>query len=274
MQEYAMSRNTAYAGDQNRDDAADWNGASAGSAALSALAARRAASVEQRFEPCLELDIPRQRVLANLGVRKNQRISARLNRQIEHATITILEEATPRCVHRTYPIDRVDGHLRIDGRLTFQSSKLAQGLGWCHTAHVYLATLGADVDRAIDAAMNDRPDFGMVVDTVASVAAEILVDEIEQALSDRLLPNEALSLPFSPGYCDWHVCDQQVLLGLLPAEQVGVSLSDSSLMKPRKSISGILGVGYAHLLEETRNPCVTCKRRNCLHKRHRTPRKV
>ncbi len=269
-----MSRDTAFAGDKKRDDGAGWAGQPGGSAVLSALAARRAASVEQRFEPCLELDIPRQRVLANLGVGKDKRISARLDRQIEHATITILEEATPRCVHRTYPIDAVDGCLRIDGRLKFQSGKLAQGLGWCHTAHVYLATLGADVDRAIDAAMADRPDFGMVVDTVASVAAEILVDEIEQALADRLLPHEALSLPFSPGYCDWHVSDQQVLFDLLPAEQVGVRLSDSSLMKPRKSISGMLGVGYAHRLEENRNPCVTCQRRNCLHKRHRTPRKV
>jgi len=70
---------------------------------------------------------------------------------------------------------------------------------------------------------------------------------------------------FSPGYCTWDVSEQHKLFQLLPKEFCGVSLSDSALMQPIKSISGFIGIGknitYNHY------KCKFCTQKNCTYKK-------
>lgn len=62
---------------------------------------------------------------------------------------------------------------------------------------------------------------------------------------------------YSPGYCGWHVSEQQKLFSLFPvASPCGIQLTDSSLMIPIKSVSGIIGVGsHVRKLEYTCGLC-------------------
>ncbi len=224
------------------------------------------ASDEQRN--CLEREVLRQRTASNLGVRRGQRISGRLDRQISRATDLVLDAAEPDFLCKAYSMKIDEGDLVIGPDVRFRSKALLTGLGWCRQAVTYVATLGPVVDQAIQDAMDHKPDFGLVVDTVASEAAEFLVDEVEQTISGWLLPHEAVSLPFSPGYCDWPVDEQAKLFRLLPDNPVGVSLLPTSLMTPRKSIAGLLGIGLTRLIQDTCNPCKTCPNK-CEHRRHR-----
>lgn len=233
---------------------------------LSTRTAGWSASDAQR--DCLEREVLRRRVLANLGVEPGGRISRRLDRQIDQATDLVLQEAAPDFLYRAYPMTVTDGTIHVGENITFNSRALVTGIGWGRQAVAYIATLGPAVDDAINQAMEDRPDFGLVVDTVASEAAEFLVDEVEQAVADRLPPWEAVSLPFSPGYCDWPVDEQGKLFSLLPDTPVGVTLLPTSLMTPRKSIAGLMGLGLADELNDTCNPCQSCRNR-CEHRRHR-----
>ena len=57
----------------------------------------------------------------------------------------------------------------------------------------------------------------------------------------------------SPGYCGWHVSEQQLLFPLFEGQTCGVRLTDSSLMVPIKSVSGIIGLG-----KEVRRLDYTC----------------
>ena len=47
----------------------------------------------------------------------------------------------------------------------------------------------------------------------------------------------------SPGQEGWPIQQQRVFFGLLPAEEIGVRLTTSCLMLPRKSISFVIGLG-------------------------------
>ena len=58
---------------------------------------------------------------------------------------------------------------------------------------------------------------------------------------------------YSPGYCGWHVSEQQLLFPLFEGHTCGVRLTDSSLMLPIKSVSGIIGIG-----EKVRKLDYTC----------------
>ncbi len=94
-----------------------------------------------------------------------------------------------------------------------------------------------------------------IANALGSVIAEKCADEMEVFLQQSI---EKLGWKhtnrFSPGYCGWHVSEQQRLFPLFhTANPCGVQLTDSSLMVPIKSVSGIIGVG-----KEVRKLDYTC----------------
>ena len=83
-----------------------------------------------------------------------------------------------------------------------------------------------------------------IADSLGSVIAEHSADRMEESLQESI---DKLSWHhtnrFSPGYCGWHVSQQQLLFPLFKGQTCGVKLTNSSLMVPIKSVSGIIGVG-------------------------------
>ena len=83
-----------------------------------------------------------------------------------------------------------------------------------------------------------------IADALGSVIAEKCADQMEIALQESI---DKLGWKhtnrFSPGYCGWHVSQQQMLFPLFQEHTCGVTLTDSSLMVPIKSVSGIIGLG-------------------------------
>lgn len=93
-----------------------------------------------------------------------------------------------------------------------------------------------------------------IADALGSVVAEKLADRMEEHLQssiDKLQWHHTNR--FSPGYCGWHVSQQQQLFPLFEGHTCGVTLTDSSLMLPIKSVSGIIGLG-----KEVRKLDYTC----------------
>ena len=93
-----------------------------------------------------------------------------------------------------------------------------------------------------------------IADALGSVIAEKCADQMEHCLQESI---DKLGWHhtnrFSPGYCGWHVSQQQLLFPLFQGHTCGVRLTDSSLMLPIKSVSGIIGLG-----KEVRHLDYTC----------------
>lgn len=51
------------------------------------------------------------------------------------------------------------------------------------------------------------------------------------------------STPISQGHADWILAEQHVLIDLLPDAETGVTLTQTFLMYPRKSLGMVLGLG-------------------------------
>ena len=83
-----------------------------------------------------------------------------------------------------------------------------------------------------------------IADALGSMIAEKAADQMELSLQENI---DKLGWQhtnrFSPGYCGWHVSQQQLLFPLFKGETCGVKLTESSLMLPIKSVSGIIGLG-------------------------------
>lgn len=137
---------------------------------------------------------------------------------------------------------------------------------------LFVGTLGGPVCDAItDAFASDHPAFAYVLDTIASEAADRLAARVaarvgERALAEGRAGQAARPLAYSPGYCGWHVSGQRALFAALdPAPYVGVTLNDSCLMQPLKSVSGVVVVAPAavHDVGTGFDCCDLCPTRQC-----------
>jgi len=75
---------------------------------------------------------------------------------------------------------------------------------------------------------------------LAEEAAGLVHERIRSMTGQEGIP---CSNRYSPGYCGWKVDEQQILFRLFPEHPLGVTLSDSSLMIPVKSVSGVVASG-------------------------------
>ena len=107
--------------------------------------------------------------------------------------------------------------------------------------------------------------MGLLVDTVASSAVEnatdLLHDQVQMKMREL---GQSVTNRFSPGYCGWSVAEQRLLFSLLPKGFCGVTLTETSLMVPIKSVSGIIGIGAK--VKRKEYPCRRCKREDCMYR--------
>ena len=132
---------------------------------------------------------------------------------------------------------------------------------------LFIATAGVPYET-YQQRLKDAGDMVRVyiADALGSVIAEKCADQMEQHLQESI---DKLGWHhtnrFSPGYCGWHVSQQQLLFPLFDGHTCGVRLTDSSLMLPIKSVSGLIGLGTdVRRLEYT---CGLCNFEKCYKRR-------
>jgi len=136
---------------------------------------------------------------------------------------------------------------------------------------LFAVTLGKAVSDRI-ALLFDEQEFalGAILDGVASesteLACELLRSEYRRDLErEKRFGSEQGLLPFSPGYCGWHISAQRMLFDVLKPDGIGVQLGETFLMEPLKSISGVFVVARktAFEFDDDFPFCTTCRTRTC-----------
>ena len=120
---------------------------------------------------------------------------------------------------------------------------------------LFICTSGTEYEAYLQR-LKDNGDMVRVfiADALGSVIAEHCADQMEICLQESIDKlNWHHTNRFSPGYCGWHVSQQQLLFPLFGGQTCGVCLTESSLMVPIKSVSGIIGLG-----EKVRKLDYTC----------------
>jgi hypothetical protein len=136
-------------------------------------------------------------------------------------------------------------------------------------AALFVCTAGPGISKWSKELMHEGDLMkGYVVDVVGSEIVEKAMDIIQENLENDMKElGLGITDRYSPGYCDWHVSEQQKLFSLLPENYCGIKLSDSSLMYPIKSVSGIIGIGTA--AERKGYTCDFCKIKDCIYRKKR-----
>jgi hypothetical protein len=104
----------------------------------------------------------------------------------------------------------------------------------------------------------------VVLDAIGSVAAEATADAVEQQIAAEVSGQDLrISCRVSPGYGDWDIRSQAALFSLVPAGRIGVRLSETCMMIPRKSVSFALHVAREPARLRGESSCADCSQHHC-----------
>lgn len=134
-------------------------------------------------------------------------------------------------------------------------------------AALFLCTAGEEFNSLINH-FNDNGDLleAYLVDAIGSLTVENAMDRIMDILEQRSKLNGLkISNRYSPGYCNWHLAEQQKLFKMLHQQRTDIQLTESSLMFPTKSVSGIIGLGS--LTRKRDYGCATCNNQTCIYRK-------
>ena len=163
-------------------------------------------------------------------------------------------------------IDKESASIMLSSIL-FQTRKIILSqLKGSTAAVLFLATAGPELGELSKKQMaSGKLLEGYITDVVGSEVVEAAIDLMHKELGSAA-SEEGYNITnrFSPGYCGWDVAEQHKLFDLIPENYCGITLTDSALMSPVKSVSGLIGIGR----EARFRPysCSRCDADNCLYR--------
>jgi hypothetical protein len=217
-----------------------------------------------------ELRPERSAVLENQGIRPGQVVPASIDKLCTRALDLLIEVAAPTGVVSEVPQAEFERIYAGEG-LNEPETPVGDIFPRASDLALFVVTLGPRVCREIaDRFAADDLALGAMLDSAASASADNLATVAAQRFAERLVRTGRRSpdtrvLEYSPGYCGWHISGQKKLFEFLHPERIGVSLRESYLMDPLKSVSGVLIAGPAriHELDMSYNCCSQCEIHNC-----------
>jgi len=147
------------------------------------------------------------------------------------------------------------GQIEIDG-IEFRSRVLAKNLERIERIFPYVLTIGDSLENT--ARSSGSITRRLVLETIGDLALGSGLEHLQRHISEQYGLETTSNM--GPGQLDWPIEQQRELFSLLGhvKDTIGVTLTESLMMVPRKSISGII-----FPTEETFISCQLCQRDKC-----------
>ncbi len=138
------------------------------------------------------------------------------------------------------PVNVTDRTIDFDA-FKVNSEKLAINLKNCENAIVFGATLGTEIDRLIMKYGKLAPTKALFFQAIGATQIETLCDEFCKDIKTEL--NVNLKPRFSAGFGDLDLTYQKDIFKILDcSKKIGLTLNDSLLMSPTKSVTAFVGI--------------------------------
>ncbi|SDL30192.1 vitamin B12 dependent-methionine synthase activation domain-containing protein [Halarsenatibacter silvermanii] len=168
-----------------------------------------------------------------------------------------IEIARPKAIYKVAFIDEIDDEeVQIEG-IKFESRILSENLKDVGRVFPFVATCGCELEDWAGNFDNMMDDY--LTDDIKEIFLADAREKLEKHIKNNFNPGAMSRM--NPGSLeDWPIAQQKSLFDLLGNvyKKIGVELTDSMLMKPNKSVSGIF---FAD--EKDYNNCRLCARENC-----------
>ena len=145
-----------------------------------------------------------------------------------------------------------------------ESESLAKNLARCRSIILFGATVGIEIDRLISRYGKISPSRALIFQAIGAERIESLCDEFTKFIQKEY----GATVPrFSPGYGDLPLELQKDFFRVLePSKRIGLTLNESMLMTPTKSVTAIIGITDGNC-EEANHNCNDCNKTDCMYRR-------
>lgn len=185
--------------------------------------------------------IDKNEVLKYMGVR----VSDEKTDELVEACINECEKSqifAPAVCYSVFDICIDDTAVDI-GAFKIKSRSLSSHLEGCDKAVVFAATVGIGIDRLIEKYSWLSPSKALCFGSIGAQRIEDLCDTFCADIKNDF-PACIHTSRFSPGYGDLDISLQTDIFRVLDCpKKIGLSLCDSFIMTPSKSVTAIIGLG-------------------------------
>lgn len=203
------------------------------------------------------ISINREEALRYMGYNKNIDIDniIPLLDKCENKLLSIIK---PRFIYKIVGIEKTDDSIKIkNSSISFKSTDILNHLDGCDKAVMFAATLSGAVDRLISEYQVKDMTSAIITDCMASAAIEQVCDLSEQIIKESI-SDYYMTWRFSPGYGDLSIDYQKDFLSVTDAtKKIGLTLSNSNILLPRKSVTAIIGLSKNEIPVKRRG-CAIC----------------
>lgn len=209
------------------------------------------------------MDISRKEILRYLGYRGKPADDIVKN-SIESCLEELLRTIAPKSIYQIFPVVFGENDTVTIGSIVIQSKNLSQHIKGCKQAAVFAATLGAQTDLLIQKYNKLDMSKAVILQACAATVIEAFCDKQQEEITQEAAKQGLFLRPrFSPGYGDFPLTCQKELLAVLHCQKrIGLTVMDSLILAPSKSVTAIIG-----FTEESTTchiaKCMTCLSKNC-----------
>lgn len=166
-----------------------------------------------------------------------------LRRMLDECISVAWDGFSYRVSYTVYPITHTDKGISF-GFFTTASRDLAKNLDGCHAVILFGASVGRTIDRIVMRESVVSPARALLFDALGTERVEALADAFCRDLAEKYgKEGYALRPRFSPGYGDLPLSTQTQIFSVLNLpKSLNVTLNDSLLMSPKKSVTAFVGI--------------------------------
>ena len=181
---------------------------------------------------------------------------------VTDACLEVQLVAEPKGVYEIYDYDAVTGTIQSNPSLTVEGTSIRKHLKDAEKVYVMAVTIGEGVElRSAELFKENNYTLGLLVDAAATTAVEQVADQVND-----LIEKEAAKA----GY--WNLDVQKNLATIIGTNHIGLTVTDTFLLFPRKSVTAIIGCipkgklaceKNADLRPGIKRGCSSCNQVNC-----------
>lgn len=168
--------------------------------------------------------------------------NSEIHQMVAQVTADFQKLMTPQAVYALFPLEITGDFLRF-GREMIKSRELSRYLKECHSVFLFAATIGPKIDREIQKMQRIESSRAVIMQAVGAMFIEKYCDLLCTELKNQAIAeNMAVKNRFSPGFSDVGLEVQKIFFSLLDCKKIGLTLMESLIMAPEKSVTAFVGV--------------------------------
>lgn len=149
------------------------------------------------------------------------------------------------------------------GSITTSSNTIKKAIRGAQQVLLFAAAVGAPFDRLLHRYSVTEPSKALILQAIGAERVESLCDAFCKKISNELCEDEKHLTPrVSPGYGDISLSMQRDIFAILDCpRKIGLTLDESLLMSPSKSVTAICGVTDDAVCVQEK--CPDCDKTDC-----------